>query len=447
MKPFIRFLPLLLSLSASAQSTADAIIARELQTSRAYETLAHITDDIGARLTGSKGAAKAVTWTTQQFREWGIAVTNEPVMVPHWVRGREEARLVSPADHNIVLTAIGGSVATPAAGITADVIEVNSFDELKTLGVAKLRGKIVFYNNPMDMDLVRAHRAFEAYRIAVAFRGAGASRAAEYGAKAVVIRSVGSASLRTPHTGALRYDPKQPKVPAAAMTAEDAMLVHRLLARGKRVRMHMILTPRTLPDVMSANVIAEIRGSEKPEEIVLIGAHLDSWDLATGAIDDGSGVAMVMETMRLLKEMKLTPRRTIRAVLFMNEENGSRGGQQYAKDHGKDKHVAAIETDAGGAAPTGFTTSIKGDTLTALETRTKPLAAVSANRFEVAAEVGADIDPLTQAGVPSFGLVPEPLHYFDYHHTNADTLDKVDPKELSQDTAATAALAWILADS
>jgi hypothetical protein len=431
---------------AFAQSTADAIIARELQTSRAYETLSHLTDDIGARLTGSKGAALAVKWTTQQFTEWGIPVSNEPVKVPHWVRGREEARLVSPADQKIVLTAIGGSVATPQSGITADVIEVDSFDELKTLGTAKLRGKIVFYNNPMDMDLVRAHRAFEAYRIAVAFRGAGASRAAEFGAKAIVIRSVGSTSLRTPHTGALRYDPKQPKIPAAAMTAEDAMLVHRLLARGKRVRMHMVLTPRTLPDVDSANVIAEIRGSEKPEEIVLIGAHLDSWDLATGAIDDGSGVAMVMETMRLLKEMNLRPRRTIRAVLFMNEENGLRGGLQYAKDHGKEKHIAAIETDAGGAAPTGFTTTLKGEALTALEARTKPLAAVSSNRFEVAEEAGADIGPLTTAGVPGFGLVPDPLHYFDYHHTNADTLDKVDPKELAQDTAAIAALAWILAE-
>lgn len=432
--------------SAFAQSTADSIIARELQASRSYETLSHLTDDIGARLTGSKGAARAVRWATEQFREWGIPVSNEPVKVPHWVRGREEAHLVSAANHNIVLTAIGGSVATPASGLTADVIEVDSFDELKTLGTAKLRGKIVFYNNPMDMDLVRTHRAFEAYRLAVAFRGAGASRAAEHGAKAVVIRSVGSASLRTPHTGALRYDPKQPKIPAAAMTAEDAMLVHRLLARGQRVRMHMLLTPKTLPDVDSANVIAEIRGSEKPEEIVLIGAHLDSWDLATGAIDDGSGVAMVMETMRLMKEMDLHPRRTIRAVLYMNEENGLRGGQQYAKDHGKEKHVAAIETDAGGAAPTGFTTTLKGEALAALEGRTKPLAAVSSNRFEVAEETGADTSPLTAAGVPGFGLVPEPLHYFDYHHTNADTLDKVDPKELAQDSAAIAALAWILAE-
>ncbi|MEA2236594.1 MAG: hypothetical protein QOC81_1318 [Thermoanaerobaculia bacterium] len=446
MKTLAGFLLVLLATSAFAQSTADAIIARELQSSQAYETLSHLTDDIGARLSGSKGAALAVKWSTQQFRDWGIAVSNEPVKVPHWVRGREEARLIAPANHNIVLTAIGGSVATPDAGITADVIEVDSFDDLKTLGAAKLRGKIVFYNNPMDMDLVRAHRAFEAYRIAVAFRGAGASRAAEFGAKAIVIRSVGSASLRTPHTGALRYDPKQPKIPAAAMTAEDAMLLHRLLARGKRVRMHMVLTPKTLPEVQSANVIAEIRGSEKPDEIVLIGAHLDSWDLATGAIDDGSGVAMVMETMRLIKEMNLRPRRTIRAVLFMNEENGLRGGQQYAKDHGKEKHVAAIETDAGGAAPTGFTTTLKGDVLAALELRTKPLAAVSSNHFEVAEETGADTGPLTAAGVPGFGLVPEPLHYFDYHHTNADTLDKVDPKELAMDSAAIAALAWILAE-
>ena len=446
MKTLVGFLLLSIATSASAQTNADVIIAKELQSSRAYETLSHLTDDVGARLSGSRGAALAVKWATQQFREWGIAVTNEPVMVPHWVRGREEAHLVSPTNHNIVITALGGSVATPAAGITADVIEVNSFDDLKTLGTAKLRGKIVFYNNPMDMDLVRARRAFEAYRIAVAFRGLGASRAAEYGAKAVVIRSIGSASLRTPHTGALRYDPKQPKIPAAAMTAEDAMLVHRLLARGKRVRMHIVLTPRTLPDVQSANVIAEIRGSGKPEEIVLIGAHLDSWDLATGAIDDGSGVAMVMETMRLFKEMDLHPRRTIRAVLFMNEENGSRGGQQYAKDHGKEKHVAAIETDAGGAAPTGFTTTLKGEALVAFEQRTKPLAAVSSNHFEVADETGADTSPLTAAGVPGFGLVPEPLHYFDYHHTNADTLDKVDPKELAQDSAAIAALVWILAE-
>jgi hypothetical protein len=430
------------AVSATAQ-TADQIVQRELASPQAYETLAYLSDNIGPRLSGSPAAAVAVKWTTQRFRAWGIPVTNEVVMVPHWVRGEERATLKSHLEQRIVLTALGGSVATPAKGITADVVEVASYDELKTKDV---RGKIVFYNNPMNMDLVRSHRSFEAYRIAVEFRGSGASKAAERGAVAALIQSVGSASLRTPHTGALRYDTKQPRIPAAAMAAEDAMLVHRLLAKGERVRMHMVLTPKTLPDVASANVIAELRGTEKPQEIVLIGAHLDSWDLGTGAIDDGAGVAMVMETMRLLKEMNLQPRRTIRCVLFMNEENGLRGGRAYATRHKKEHHVAAIETDAGAAAPTGFSTTLKGDALSALEQKTSALAALNAHRFETQAETGADISPLTEMGVPSFGFVPDPLHYFDYHHSPADTLDKVDPEELKRDTAAIAALTWVLAN-
>ena len=428
-----------------AQSVPDQIVQRELQSSQAYETLSHLTDDIGQRLSGSPGAAAAVRFATERFRAWGIDVRNERVTVPHWVRGREEASLPTQHNQKIVLTALGGSVATPANGITADVVEVTSFDELKQLG-AKVKGKIVFYNVPMDMELVRARRSFDAYSKAVVYRGAGASRAAEYGAVAVVIRSVGSDSLRTPHTGALRYDAKQPKIPAAAMTAEDSMLVHRLLARKERVRMHLVLTPRTLPDAVSANVVAEIRGSEHPEEIVLVGAHLDSWDLGTGAIDDGSGVAMVMETMRLIKQMNLRPRRTIRAVLYMNEENGLNGGRQYWAAHKHEKHVAAVETDAGAAAPTGFDTTLKGDALAALQAKTSALAAVNANRFEVTPETGADTSFIVESGVPGFGLVPDPLHYFDYHHTPADTLDKIDPKELAQDSAAVAALAWILAN-
>jgi carboxypeptidase Q len=428
-----------------AQSIPDQLVQRELAASQAYETLSHLTDDIGPRLSGSAGAAAAVRFTTERFRAWGIDVHNERVTVPHWVRGREEASLPTQHNQKIVLTALGGSVATPAKGIIADVVEATSFDELKQLG-AKVKGKIVFFNVPMDMELVRAGRSFDAYSKAVIYRGTGASRAAEYGAAAVVIRSVGSASLRTPHTGALRYDPKQPKIPAAAMTAEDAMLVHRLLARKERVRMHLVLTPRTLPDAVSANVIAEIRGSEHPEEIVLLGAHLDSWDLGTGAIDDGSGVAMVMETMRLMKQMNLHPRRTIRAVLFMNEENGLNGGRQYWAAHKRDKHVAAIETDAGAAAPTGFITTLKGDALAALQAKTAPLAAVNANRFEITPETGADTSFIVESGVPGFGFVPDPLHYFDYHHTPADTLDKIDPKELAQDSAAIAALSWILAN-
>ncbi|HEY8848518.1 MAG TPA: hypothetical protein VIO12_04450, partial [Thermoanaerobaculia bacterium] len=242
--------------SSFGQDVPSAIIQREMASSQAFDTLSYLTDNIGQRISGSKGAAAAVKWTTERFRSWGVPVTNERVMVPHWVRGVEEASLVSHMNQKIVLTALGGSVATPANGITADVIELSSLDDFKTLG-SQVKGKIVYYNNPMDMELVRAHRGFEAYSKAVVFRSAGASRAAEFDAVAALIRSVGSDSLRTPHTGALRYDPKLPKIPSAAMTAEDAMLVDRLLKKGERVRMRLVLTPSTLPDVESANVNAE----------------------------------------------------------------------------------------------------------------------------------------------------------------------------------------------
>lgn len=443
------FAILLVALTATAQSTSERLMARALESNGAWDILEYLTDNIGPRLSGSKGAAEAVKWTTGRFKAWDIPVRDEKVMVPHWVRGEERASLVSHANQRIVLTALGGSVATPGSGITADVVEVASFDELDRLG-DKVRGKIVFYNVPMNMDLVRSGHSFEAYGDAVRYRGAGASRAAKYGAVAALIRSVASASLRDPHTGAMRYDPKYPKIPSAAMTIEDAMLVDRLVKKGDRVRMHLVLTPKTLPDAESANVVAEIRGSERPDEIVLIGGHLDSWDLATGAIDDGSGVAMSMQVMRLIKDLDLHPKRTIRCVLFMNEENGLRGGRGYAEAHKNeiDKHVAAIETDAGASAPQGFSTNVKADRLTALEGRTRSLLErIKAAKFEESEEVGADISPLTEAGVPSFGLIPDPLHYFDYHHSPSDTLDKIDPKELAEDVAAMAVLTWDLADS
>jgi carboxypeptidase Q len=437
---------LLLSSPAMAQSAAaDRVIDEALKSQSAWTTISHLTDNIGPRLSGSRNAALAVEYTTQRFREWGIDVHDEKVMVPHWVRGEERASLVSHNHQNIILTALGGSGATSPHGITADVIEVSSFDELKTLG-AKVKGKIVYYDNPMDMTLVHSGRAFEAYRKAVMYRGEGASRAAEYGAVAALVRSVASASLRTPHTGAMRYDPKLPKIPAAAMTAEDAMLVHRLLAKGERVRMHLLLTPRTLEDVESANVVAEIRGSEHPEEVVLVGGHLDSWDLGTGAIDDAGGATMAMETLHIIKELGLRPRRTIRCVLFMNEENGLRGGHGYADAHKNEKHVAAIETDSGVAAPMGFTTTLKGEALAAFEAQAGVLARVGAAKFSTESETGADTSPLTEGGVAGFGFVPDPLHYFDYHHSPADTLDKVDPHDLASDVAAVAVLTWIVAD-
>ncbi|HWW61933.1 MAG TPA: M28 family peptidase [Thermoanaerobaculia bacterium] len=438
---------------ALAQDVVDAnakrLIDASLASTTAYETLSYLTDHIGARPSGSKSAELAVKWTTGQFRAWGIDVKNERVMVPHWVRGAERAQLVSHNDQKITLTALGGSVATPADGITAEVIEVRSYDELKALGRDKVRGRIVYYNNPMNMELVHSGRAFEAYGDAVEFRSSGASHAAELGAVAAVIRSVASASLRTPHTGAMRYDAKQPKIPAAAMTIEDAELVHRLIAKGEKVRMHLVLTPKTLPDVASHNVVAEIKGTDHPEEIVLIGGHLDSWDLGQGAIDDGSGVAMVMETMRLIKYLGIHPRRTIRAVLFMNEENGLRGGRDYfnrRKDTELAKHVAAIETDAGAAVPTGYITTLHGDALELLKKRMAILNSIAPMVFESSKHTGADTSFLTDAGVPGFGLVPDSRHYFDYHHTPADTLDKIDPKELAQCSAAVAGLAYMLAE-
>jgi carboxypeptidase Q len=443
---------LLFAVSALAQSTdatAKRIIDYTLANSRAYETLSYLSDNIGPRLSGSKNADLAVKWTTRQLRSYGLEVRNEAVMVPHWVRGAERARLVSHNDQRISITALGGSVATPAAGLTADVIEVTSYEQLAQLGRAKIAGKIVFYNKAMDMALVESGQAFEAYSQAVVFRGKGASRAAEYGAIASIVRSVASASLRTPHTGGMTYDPAFARIPAGAISTEDADLVHRLLAKGERVRMHLTLTPRTLPDAASANVIAEIRGSERPHEIVLIGGHLDSWDLGTGAIDNGSGVSMVMETMRVLRELGIQPRRTIRAVLFMNEENGLRGGKKYfenvARREELSRHVAVIESDAGAAPPVGFITTLEGAALSRFEPRARVLNAIAPMKFTSSKHTGADTSPMTDAGVPGFGLVPDPRHYFDYHHSAADTLDKVDPRALAQDTAALAALAYILA--
>jgi hypothetical protein len=449
----IAALTLTLALPAFAQTdfNAQRLIDHILANSQGYETLAHLTDEIGPRLSGSRNAELAVRWTTQRFRDWGIDVRNERVMVPHWVRGEERGRLVSHNNQKLFLTALGGSIATPAAGITAEVIEVTSYEQLTELGAAgKVKGKIVLYNLPMDMQLIESGRAFDAYSKAVIFRGLGASRAAEHGAVAAVVRSVASGSLRTPHTGSMRYLEEHPKIPAAALATEDADLVHRLLAKGERVRMNLVLTPRTLADVASANVIAEIRGSERPEEIVLIGGHLDSWDLGTGAIDNGSGVSMVMETMRVLKELGIRPKRTIRAVLFMNEENGLRGGRKYfdnaAAREELHRHVAAIETDAGAAPPVGFISTLEGANLERVQSRMRVLSRIAPMYFQSSQHTGADTSPLTDAGIPGFGLVPNPRHYFDYHHTPADTLDKVDPKALAQNTAALAALAYVLAE-
>jgi len=387
--------------------------------SETFSIVTALADDIGARPCGSDNAARAVKWTTDKFASWGIDVHNERVVVPHWVRGAERAAIVSHNDQPLVLTALGGSV---SAEISADVVERTSLD----LG-PDVAGKIVYFHNPMGSG-----NAFDAYRDAVVFRIEGAHRAAMHGAVAVLIHSVGSASLRTPHTGSMT----PATIPAAALAAEDALLVHRLIARGDRVRIHLALESTMLADVESANVVAEIRGIENPDEIVLLGAHLDSWDLGTGAIDNASGVAMVMEAMRVIREPQ---KRTIRCVLFMNEELGQSGSHAYFAAHGHETHVAAIESDLGAGAPVAFTTTLRGDALSALR-RVAPLPLIEAG------DTGVDTRPLVEAGVPGFGYSPDLTHYFDYHHSAADMLDKVNAMYLEEGARAITALARLLAN-
>lgn len=446
MRRFVVLLLIALPLSAApADRAAATLLERALASDGAYEIAQYLTDHIGPRLSGSENAARAVAWTAGRLREWGFDVRLQPVTVPRWVRGIETARLVAPAEQDLAVTALGMSVATPAEGITAEVVEAGSYEELEALG-EDVKGKIVFYSAAMDRELVEAGRAFDAYSEAVQFRSTGAIEAAKRGAVAVVIRSVASHSLRTPHTGSMRYDDDVPRIPAGALAIEDAELIERLLAEGETVRMHLVLTPRLLPDAESANVIAEIRGSERPDEVVVIGGHLDSWDLATGAIDNASGVAMTMETIRLIRELGVAPRRTIRAVLFMNEENGLRGARAYAAEHPPATHFAAVESDAGVGDPRGFVTTLEGEELERFGEKLALLAPLGANRLESSESVGADTSPLTREGVTGFGVSPDNRLYFAYHHSPADTLDKIDPRHLRENAAAMAVLTWILAN-
>jgi carboxypeptidase Q len=442
------FLLLLIGAPLSAENLA-AQTARVFETAmashRAMEHAAWLTDRIGPRLSGSPQAEAAVAWSKGALEGFGVDVSLQPVTVPRWVRGKEEGRLVAPAQQTLHLTSLGGSVATPEEGIESEVLRVTSYDELKAFGEL-VKGKIVFYDAPMDRELIESGNAFRAYGQAVGFRGTGAIEAARLGAVASVIRSVASHSLRTPHTGAMRYEENVPKIPAAALSTEDADLIRRLVASGESVRMHLILTPRRLPDVESANVIAEIRGSELPDEVVVIGGHLDSWDLGTGAIDNASGVAMTMETMRVIAELGVQPKRTIRAVLFMNEEFGLSGARVYAAAYPPETHYAAVESDAGAGAPEGFITSVNAATVDRLLPAVQSLAAIGAARFEHSPSTGADTSPLVSKGVPGFGVRPDARLYFAYHHSAADTLDKIDPRHLQENAAAMAVLTWVLAN-
>jgi carboxypeptidase Q len=423
-----------------------------LESDYAYRQLAHLSNNIGPRLSGSPQAQTAVEYVAAELRKLGLDVQLEKVMVPHWVRGEETGALtdypgMSPnTTQKIVLTALGGSVATPSEGLTAEVVVVNNFDELQALGRDRVAGKIVLFNAKFDQQLADNGFAGPAYGQSVIYRGIGASAAARLGAVAALNRSAGGADYRLPHTGALRYADDAPKIPAAAVTSEDAETIAQLAREGK-VRMHLVLTPQTLPDALSYNVIADLKGSEHPEQIVIASGHLDSWDLGRGAIDDGAGVVIAMQTAQVLKQLHLRPKRTIRIIAWMNEENGARGGRAYADDHKADfaNHFAAIESDLGAGHPMGFYAQGKSELLALLQPLSTILQGQGAGVTRMVEETGTDVAPLGEAGVPTFAPIQDARTYFNYHHTAADTLDKVNPRELQENCALVAALAYTLA--
>jgi hypothetical protein len=437
----------------SPQTLADLKRLQQaaLNSNYAYKQVAHLANNIGPRLSGSAQAAKSVEYVASELKSIGCEVQLEKLMVPHWVRGEETAGLVQfPGQANnttqkIVLCALGASVATPANGITAEVIAVRNFDELKSLPREKVAGKIVLFNYPFDKQMAAEGRAGEAYGEAVVYRSDGPSAAARQGAVACLIRSVGGADYRLPHTGQTNYVHDAPKIPAGAVTAEDADLIVDLVRQGP-VKMKLILTPQQLPDVESYNVIGNIKGSEHPEQVIIVSGHLDSWDLGTGAIDDGAGVAVSMEGANLIQKLHLKPKRTIRVIAWMNEENGSAGSKQYAKDHEKDDHFAAMETDGGAGHPLGI--NIKGKP--EVKKMLAPVAAIlqdsGAGILNLVEHCGADIEPLEKAGVPCFSPIQDSRFYFNYHHTAADTLDKIVPKELAENSVVVAVAAYALAN-
>jgi carboxypeptidase Q len=437
--------------SWSAQLIQELTTIRDagLSNDYAYRQVAHLTENIGPRPVGSPQAQAAIEYVAGEMRELGLDVRLEPVQARRWIRGAESAELVEypgqapGTTQKIVLTALGGNHPTPPQGITAEVIVANGFAELDRLGRQNVAGKIVLFNVAFDKQKAAGGWAGEAYDEAVAYRSRGARRAAELGAMASLIRSIGGADYRLPHTGSSRAA----DIPAGAVSSEDADLIAHLTAQGK-VRMHVILTSQTGDDVTTYNVVADLRGSEHPEQIVIVSGHLDSWDLGTGAIDDAAGVAVAMETAQLIRQLRLHPRRTLRVIAWIDEENLGRGHADYAKAHASEigNHVAALESDLGASHPSGFRAKISTQAMTQLRPVQDVLRVFGANLIKLSSDSPeADIEPLARQGVPAFGLMQDGRIYFNYHHTAADTLDKIVPQELGENATAMAVMGYALA--
>lgn len=419
------------------QAATDRIIAAATADSAAWNKLAELTDGFGNRLSGSEALERAIDWIVARMKSEGLEnVRGEPVMVPKFVRGREKAELLEPRYVNMPMLGLGQSVATSKGGIQAEVLVVSSFDDLKARA-GEARGKIVLYDVP-----------FTNYGQTVAYRGLGAIEAAKVGAVGVLIRAVGPFGLRTPHTGSMQpYDSTVTKIAAAAISMEDAAMLHRFQNRRQRIVVRLEMEAHMEADAPSRNVMGEFVGREMPDEVVVFGGHIDSWDVGTGAMDDAGGVVIAWEAVRLLQKLGLRPRRTIRAVGWTNEENGLRGGQAYRDAHRNelDKHVAAIESDGGTFKFRGF--GVRGtDSAFAVVNQImkllKPLGADSAT----IGGGGADIGPIMALGVPGMSHNVDGTRYFWYHHTEADNVDKIDPRELAENVAAMAVMAYVLAD-
>jgi carboxypeptidase Q len=419
------------------RAPAARLIAEATHDNFAWERLAVLTDTIGARLSGSPQLDRAIAWAVAEMKRDGLDnVHTEKVMIPKWVRGNESAELIEPSRRALAMLGLGGSVATPRDGIEASVLVVHGFEELEA-HAAKMRGRIVLLNV-----------AFTSYGETVRYRQRGASRAARHGAAAVLVRSIGPDGLRLPHTGAVEYEAGAPRIPAAAISSEDADALDRMTARGNRVIVRLRMDGHAEPDVESANVVAEIRGRERPDEVVVVSGHLDSWDVGAGATDDGGGCVVSWEALRIMKKLNLRPRRTVRVVLWTNEENGGRGGLAYRDRHRAELagHVAMIESDNGVFRPAGFGftgSDIARQTVTAIASLLSDLPASSI----VAGGDGADITPSVQeAHIPGLSLEVDSSTYFTIHHTQADTVDKIDPVEMAKCAAAMTVMAYVLAD-
>lgn len=448
---FTLFFAFLLSFSGQSQSyIQDSITIRKLYNEalgngRSYSLLDYLCNKIGPRLSGSTNAQIAVNWAQSQMNKYGFdRVYTQQVMVPHWTRGTKE--VASFEEKGVVnflqICALGGSIGTGYEGIRSKVIEVQNFEELRKLGVDTVRGKIIFFNRPMDPTKINT---FEAYSGAVNQRSNGAIEAAKLGALGVIVRSMTLSIDRYPHTGAMRYDPNINKIPAAAISTKDADFLSKRLKANPNLNFHFRMMCDTLPDAKSYNVIGEVLGYEKPEEIIVVGGHLDSWDLGTGAHDDGAGCVQAMEALRLFKVLGIRPKRTIRVVLFMNEENGLRGGVEYAKQAKEleQTHIAAVESDAGGFTPRGF--GIVGSPeKEAIIKSWIPLLAPYGLQDIAAGHGGADIGPLKEQGAVLLGLSPDSQRYFDYHHAATDKFDSVNKRELELGAAALASMLYLL---